>query len=99
VTAPPKIADPRHRRLSPLDPEAPKIPQDVDHYASGRIFSREYNDWFRVLQPVEQIAIRVTATFVLLHGRTNLANGTKVAFLYCPKKRLGFLVGGLLTFD
>jgi hypothetical protein len=98
VMAPPKIADPRHRRLSPTDPAAPKIPQDIDHYASGKIFSREFNDWFRVMQPVEQLAIRVTATFVLLRGQTNPANGTKVAFLYSPKKKMGFLVGGLLTF-
>jgi hypothetical protein len=99
VAAPPKIADPRYRRLSAADPLPPQIPQDIDHYASGKIFSREYNDWFRVLQPVEQLAIRVTATLLLLHGRTNPANGTKVAFLYSPKKKVGFLVGGLLTFD
>lgn len=99
VVKPPKMADPRYRRLSASDPFVPQIPQDVDHYASGRIFSREYNDWLRVLQPVEQLAIRVTSTFVMLNGRTNPWNGTKVAFLYSPKKEIGFLVGGLLTFD
>jgi hypothetical protein len=99
VCAPPKIADPRYRRLSATDPQPPMISQDIDHYASGKIFSREYNDWFRVLQPVECIGIRVTATLLRLFGRTNPANGTKVAFLYSPKKQMGFLVGGLLTFD
>jgi len=99
VAAPPKIPDPRWRRLSPLDPPAPMIEQNLDYFASGKIFSREYNDWFRVLQPVECIGIRVTATLLRLFGRTNPANGTKVAFLYSPKKQMGFLVGGLLTFD
>jgi hypothetical protein len=99
VERPPKISDPRVRRLSPTDPLAPMIPQDVDHYASGVIFSRAHNETFRVLQPVEQIAIRVCATFLLLRGRTNPANGTKVALLYNPRKNLAFLVGGLLTFD
>lgn len=99
VIAPPKIADPRYRRMNALDPQPPMISQDIDHYASGKIFSREYNDWFRVLQPVEFIGIRVTATLLRLFGRTNPANGTKVAFLYSPKKQMGFLVGGLLTFD
>jgi len=99
VTAPPKIADPRYRRLSSLDPEPPKITQDIRHFASGQIFSRQYNEMFLVLQPVEFIGIRVTATLLRLFGRTNPANGTKVAFLYSPKKQMGFLVGGLLTFD
>jgi hypothetical protein len=99
VTAPPKIADPRYRRLSPTDPDPPMISQDVRHYASGQIFSRQYGETFLVLQPVEYIGIRVTATLLRLFGRTNPANGTKVAFLYSPKKQMGFLVGGLLTFD
>jgi hypothetical protein len=99
IVLPPRIADPRHVRLSPTSPAAPLIEQNIDHYASGKIFSREYNDWFRVLQPVEYIGIRVTATLLRLFGRTNPANGTKVAFLYSPKKQVGFLVGGLLTFD
>lgn len=99
VIAPPKIADPRYRRLSPTDPQPPMIPQDIRHYASGQIYSRHYEDTFLVLQPVEYIGIRVTATLLRLFGRTNPANGTKVAFLYSPKKQMGFLVGGLLTFD
>jgi len=99
VTAPPKIADPRYRRMGPNDPDPPMIPQDIRHYASGQIFSRHYNETFLVLQPVEFIGIRVTATLLRLFGRTNPANGTKVAFLYSPKKQMGFLVGGLLTFD
>jgi hypothetical protein len=99
VCSPPKIADPRHRRLSPTAAPAPMISQDMRHYASGQIFSRQYNDMFLVLQPVEYIGIRVTATLLRLFGRTNPANGTKVAFLYSPKKQMGFLVGGLLTFD
>lgn len=99
VTAPPKIADPRYRRLSPTDPGPPMISQDIRHYASGQIFSRQFNETFLVLQPVEYIGIRVTATLLRLFGRTNPANGTKPAFLYSPKKQMGYLVGGLLTFD
>ena len=99
VCAPPKIADPRYRRMNPTDPLPPMIPQNVEHYASGVIFSREYKEKFLVLQPVEYIGIRVTATLLRLFGRTNPANGTKPAFLYSPKKQMGFLVGGLLTFD
>jgi len=99
VNALPKIADPRYRRMNPNDPAPPMIPQDVRHYASGQIFSRFHNEMFYVLQPVEYIGIRVTATLLRLFGRTNPANGTKVAFLYSPKKQMGFLVGGLLTFD
>jgi hypothetical protein len=48
---------------------------------------------------VEQIAIVVMASMPILRGRTNPANGTKPAFLYSPEKKMGYLVGGLLTFD
>jgi hypothetical protein len=99
VTAPPKISDPRYRRMNTADPDPPKITQDVRHFASGQIFSRQFNEMFLVLQPVEYIGIRVTSTLLRLFGRTNPANGTKVAFLYSPKKQMGYLVGGLLTFD
>jgi hypothetical protein len=98
IEYPPKIADPRYRRLSPTDPPVPMIRQDVDYYASGQIIGRDGTRYV-VLQPVEQIAIVVMASMPILRGRTNPANGTKPALLYSPTKKIGFLVGGLLTFD
>jgi hypothetical protein len=98
IEYPPKIADPRYRRMSPTDPPVPMIRQDMDYYASGQIFGRD-GTRFLVLQPVEQIAVVVMSSMPILRGRTNVANGTKPAFLYSPAKKMGFLVGGLLTFD
>ena len=101
VRALPKISDPRTRRLSPTDPVAPKIRQDLDYYASGRIIGRDGMEYY-VLQPVEQIAVRIPTTMVLLKGDTNPFNGTKVAMLFSKKPRNGvhwaFLVHGLLRF-
>lgn len=94
----PKMADPRYARMSPSDPPVPMIRQDMDYYASGQIFGRDGTRYL-VLQPVMQIAIVVMASMPILRGRTNPANGTKPAFLYSPAKKMGFLVGGLLTFD
>jgi hypothetical protein len=94
----PKMADPRFIRLKPSDPPVPMIRQDMDYYASGQIFGRDGTKYL-VLQPVEQIAIVVMSSMPILRGRTNPANGTKPAFLYSPAKKMGFLVGGLLTFD
>lgn len=98
IEHPPKIADPRYRRLLPTDPPVPMIRQDMDYYSSGQIFGRDGTRYL-VLQPVEQIAIVVFSSMPILRGKTNPANGTKPAFLYSPAKKMGFLVGGLLTFD
>jgi hypothetical protein len=98
IEYPPKIADPRVRRMSTSDPPAPMIRQDIDYYASGQIFGRD-GTRFLVLQPIEQIAIAVMSSMPILRGRTNPANGTKPALLYSPARKTGFLVGGLLTFD
>jgi len=101
VKALPKITDPRTRRLSPTDPVAPKIPQNLDYYASGRIIGRDGMEYF-VLQPVEQIAVRIPTSMLILKGETNPFNGTKVAMLFSKQKRNGvhwaFLVHGLLRF-
>jgi hypothetical protein len=98
VVAPPKIADPRYRRMHPNDPPPAQIPQDLEHFSSGQIYSRK-GIRFLVLQPVEYIGIRTCGTLLKLTGRTNPADGTKVAMLYAPAKKLAFLVGGILTFD
>lgn len=98
IEHPPKIADPRYRRMSPTDPPAPMINQDMEYYASGQIFGRD-GARYLVFQPIEQIAICVMASMPILRGRTNPGNGTKPAFIYDAKHRQGFIVGGLLTFD
>lgn len=98
IPYPPKMADPRYRRLMPSDPPVPMIRQDMEYYASGQIYGRDGTRYL-VLQPVEQIALVVMASMPILRGRTNPANGTKPAFLYSPAKKMGYLVGGLLTFD
>ena len=101
VKALPKISDPRTRRLSPTDPVAPKIRQDLDYYASGTILARDGMEYY-VLQPVEQIAVRIPTSILILRGETNPFNGTKVALMFSKKKRHGvhwaFLVQGLLRF-
>ena len=97
VCKPPKIADPRHIRLNPTDPPAPQIPQDPRHYASGVIYSR-HRDEFLVLQPVLYIGVRTCGTLIRLVGRANAA-GEYPAFLYCPKKEIGYLVKGTLTIE
>lgn len=97
----PKITDPRTRRLSPTDPVAPKIRQDLDYYASGTLLGRDGSEYY-VLQPIEQIAVRIPTTMVILRGLTSPFNGTKVALLFSKKKRHGvhwaFLVHGALRF-
>jgi hypothetical protein len=101
VKAPPMISDPRSRRLSPTDAITPKIRQDLDYYASGRIIGRDGMEYY-VLQPVEWIGLRIPTTLVRLKGETNPTNGTKVALLFSKTKRNGmhwaFLVHGLLRF-
>lgn len=101
VHALPKITDPRSRRLSPTDPVAPKIRQDLDYYSSGLVIGRDGMEYY-VLQPIEQIAVRIPTSILLLKGDTNPFNGTKVAMLFSKKKRHGmhwaFLVHGLLRF-
>ncbi len=98
IAYPPKMADPRYNRMSPTDPAVPMIRQDMEYYSSGQIFGRDGTRYL-VLQPVLQIAIVVMASMPILRGRTNPANGTQPAFLYSPAKKMGYLVGGLLTFD
>jgi hypothetical protein len=101
VKALPKITDPRSRRLSPTDPVAPKIRQDLDYFASGRVFGHDGMEYY-VLQPIEQIAVRIPTSILLLRGETNPFNGTKVALLFSKYKRHGahwaFLVKGMLRF-
>jgi hypothetical protein len=97
----PKITDPRSRRLSPTDPIAPKIRQDLDYYASGRVIGRDGMEYY-CLQPVEFIGVRIPTTLVRLRGETHPYNGTKVALLFSKQKRHGvhwaFLVHGMLRF-
>jgi hypothetical protein len=104
VAAPPKISDPRYQKLHIAAPDPPQISQDIDYYASGKIVQRD-GTMYRVLQPIEQICVRPygVSTFILLWGRTNPWNGTKVAMLYKPPRNgsmgTAFLTGGLLSFD
>lgn len=97
----PKISDPRTRRLSPTDPIAPKIRQDLDYYASGTLIGRDGMDFY-VLQPVEQLAVRIPTSIMILRGDTNPYTGRKVAMLFSKKKKNGvhwaFLVHGMLRF-
>lgn len=97
----PKITDPRTRRLSPTDPVAPKIRQDLEYYASGRVIGRDGTEYL-VLQPIEQIAVRIPTSLVLLRGETDPFSGTKTAMLFSKKKVNGvhwaFLVHGRLRF-
>jgi len=97
----PMITDPRSRRLSPTDPIAPKIRQDLDYYASGTLLGRDGSEYY-VLQPIEQIAVRIPTTIAILQGMTHPFDGTKVAMLFSKKKRHGvhwaFLVHGALRF-
>lgn len=101
VNALPMITDPRTRRLSPTDPVAPRIRQDLDYYASGTLLGRDGSEYY-VLQPIEQIAVRIPTTIAILQGLTNPFDGTKVAMLFSKKKRHGvywaFLVHGALRF-
>lgn len=97
----PKIFDPRTRRLSPTDPVAPKIPQNLDYYASGDLLSRDGMEFY-VLQPVEQIAVRIPTSMLILRGETNPYTGRKTALLFSKRKKNGvhwaFLVHGMLRF-
>lgn len=98
----PDIPDPRYRRLSPLDPIHPKIPQHLEYFASGYIHGLG-GSTFYVLQPVLQIAIQPfgVPTFLLLRGSANPWDGKHPALLV-EKRRSGhsmaFLVGGKLEF-
>lgn len=98
IEHPPKMADPRFIRASVDAPAVPLVRQDPEYYSSGQIFGRDGTRYL-VLQPVEQIAVCVMASMPMLRGRTNPSNGTKPAFLYSPAKKVGYIVGGLLTFD
>jgi hypothetical protein len=101
IKAPPLISDPRSRRLSPTEPMVPKIPQNLDYYASGRIIGRDGMEYY-VLQPVEWIGVRIPTTLVRLRGETDPFSGTKVALLFSKNKCNGvhwaFLVKGKLRF-
>ncbi len=100
VNVPPRIQDPRFRKLNVNDADPPTMRQDVEHYASGFILDRSGTKYY-VLQPIEQICVQPygVPTLLLLYGRTNPWNGTKVAFLFSPKTKTGFLVHGQLGFD
>jgi hypothetical protein len=95
----PKITDPRTRRLSPTDPVAPKIRQELDYFASGLLIGRDGTEFY-VLQPVEQLAVRIPTTFAIVNGHAD--RGKKVALLFSKKKSHGmhtaFLVHGSLRF-
>jgi hypothetical protein len=101
VKALPKIFDPRCRRLSQADPLPPKIRQDLDYYASGRMINRDGMSFY-VLQPVEQIAIRIPTTIQILRGETHPMTGRKVCMLFSERRLYGvhwaFLIHGMLRF-
>ena len=98
----PHIPDPRYRKLHVADPEPPKIPQNLEFFASGLVIHRDGTKFY-CLQPVLQIAVQPfgVATFLLLHGRANPWDG-KYPALLVEKRRSGhvmaFLVGGHLDF-
>lgn len=96
----PKITDPRTRRLSPTDPIAPKIRQDLEYFASGVVLGRGGAEFY-VLQPVMQIAIRIPTTFAVASGIPD-PSGNRTALLFSKKKSNGshtaFLVHGLMRF-
>lgn len=99
----PYIPDPRYRKLHLLDPDPPKIPQNLEYFASGLVIHRDGTKFY-CLQPVLQLAIQPfgVATFLLLHGRPNPWDGKYPALLAEAKKKghaMAFLVGGKLDFS
>lgn len=98
VAAPPKIADPRITRLAASDPKVPMLSQNMEDYASGKIVGRD-GTTFIVLQPIEQIAVRIASTIVILRGFPGPRNGTRPALLYSERKREGYIVGGRVDFS
>lgn len=99
----PKIPDPRYRKLHVLDPEPPRIPQNLELFASGLIIHRDGTKFY-CLQPVLQLAIQPfgVSTFLLLHGRANPWDGKHPALLVEARKKghaMAFLVGGKLDFS
>ena len=101
VRALPTITDPRSRRLSQLDPPAPKIRQDLEYFASGSMLNRDGTEFY-VLQPVLQIALRIPTSIVILSGGPSPNDGRYPAMLFSKKKKYGvhwaYLVHGLLRF-
>jgi hypothetical protein len=97
----PTITDPRSRRLSPLDPPSPKVRQDLEYFASGRVINRDGTEFY-VLQPVLQIALRIPTSIVILSGGASPYDGRHPALLFSKQKKYGvhwaFLVHGLLRF-
>jgi hypothetical protein len=99
----PDIPDPRHRRLHALDPIAPKIQQNLEFFAEGKIFGPGGTE-FLCIQPVLQIAIQPfgVSTFLILHGRPNPFDGRHPALLVERRRRghmMAFLIGGKLDFS
>lgn len=99
----PYIPDPRYRKLHVADPEPPRIPQNLELFASGLIMHRDGTKFY-CLQPVLQIAIQPfgVPTFLLLHGRANPWDGKYPALLVEARKKghaMAFLVGGKLDFS
>lgn len=101
VKALPKITDPRSRRLSPTDPVAPKIRQDLDYFASGQLIGRDGAEFY-VLQPVLQIALRIPTTFAIATGIPDPISGKRTALLFSKRRINGahtaYLVLGQLRF-
>jgi hypothetical protein len=101
VRALPKISDPRSRKLSPFDPDPPKIRQDLEYFRSGIVVGRD-GMTYHVLQPVLQIAVRIPTSMVILDGQMPGPDGRHAALLFSEKKRHGvhwaFLVHGNLRF-
>lgn len=99
----PYIPDPRYRKLHLLDPDPPKIPQNLEYFANGLVVHRDGTKFY-CLQPVLQLAIQPfgVPTFLLLHGRANPWDGRYPALLVEAKKKghaMAFLVGGKLDFS
>jgi hypothetical protein len=99
----PDIPDPRYRKLHVLDPDPPRIPQNLELFASGVVIHRDGTKFY-CLQPVLQIAIQPfgVSTFLLLHGRANPWDGKHAALLVESRKKghaMAFLVGGKLDFS
>ena len=101
----PKIPDPRRMKLHVTDPEPPRIPQNLEFFASGLVIHRDGTKFY-CLQPVLQIAIQPFGfpTFLLLHGHPDPwdRHGRYPALLVEARKKghaMTFLVGGKLDFN
>ena len=99
----PRIPDPgAPLRTSPSAPATPRISQNLEYFASGKILGAGVE--FMVLQPVLQIAIRPfgASTFLMLNGKVNPWDGKYPALLVEKKARanhqMAFLIGGRLEF-